>query len=176
MSFLKIKHTLNIIYKVIKSHIYFASVFLIDVEFFVHVHVTYCTFSVSLRTLITLQTPWSVLYPTEPGADSSQPSVCDADKSVQPEPFFHKVAHSEQLKVISQVHSALCSPEESFPLRSLSDSPPKTKKQSSLLIGLSTGLFDANNPKASMLLKWKTLICLITFHIYCFSLIAIILF
>uniref|UniRef100_A0A8D0NP57 non-specific serine/threonine protein kinase n=1 Tax=Sus scrofa TaxID=9823 RepID=A0A8D0NP57_PIG len=83
----------------------------------------------------------------EPGADSSQPSVCDADKSVQPEPFFHKVAHSEQLKVISQVHSALCSPEESFPLRSLSDSPPKTKKQSSLLIGLSTGLFDANNPK-----------------------------
>ncbi|XP_013838174.1 serine/threonine-protein kinase Nek1 isoform X6 [Sus scrofa] len=83
----------------------------------------------------------------EPGADSSQPSVCDADKSVQPEPFFHKVAHSQQLKVISQVHSALCSPEESFPLRSLSDSPPKTKKQSSLLIGLSTGLFDANNPK-----------------------------
>ncbi|XP_047615709.1 serine/threonine-protein kinase Nek1 isoform X4 [Phacochoerus africanus] len=83
----------------------------------------------------------------EPGADSSQPSVCDADKSVQPEPFFHKVAHSEQLKVISQVHSALCSPEESIPLRSLSDSPPKTKKQSSLLIGLSTGLFDANNPK-----------------------------
>ncbi|XP_027960203.1 serine/threonine-protein kinase Nek1 isoform X3 [Eumetopias jubatus] len=36
---------------------------------------------------------------------------------------------------------------ESFPLRSRSDSPPKNKSQNSLLIGLSTGLFDANNPK-----------------------------
>ncbi|XP_036095939.1 serine/threonine-protein kinase Nek1 isoform X2 [Molossus molossus] len=37
--------------------------------------------------------------------------------------------------------------EESFPLRSRSDSPPKNKNKNSLLIGLSTGLFDANNPK-----------------------------
>ncbi|XP_019654083.1 serine/threonine-protein kinase Nek1 isoform X5 [Ailuropoda melanoleuca] len=36
---------------------------------------------------------------------------------------------------------------ESFLLRSRSDSPPKNKDQNSLLIGLSTGLFDANNPK-----------------------------
>uniref|UniRef100_A0A8C3WU62 non-specific serine/threonine protein kinase n=1 Tax=Catagonus wagneri TaxID=51154 RepID=A0A8C3WU62_9CETA len=83
----------------------------------------------------------------DPGEDGSQPSKCDTDKSVQPELFFHKVAYSEHLKVVSRVHSALSSPEESLPLRSHSDSPPKTKKQSSLLIGLSTGLFDANNPK-----------------------------
>ena len=89
---------------------------------------------------------------------------------MQPEPFFHKVVYSEHLKAVSQVQSILCSPEESFPLRSHSDSPPRNKKQNSLLIGLSTGLFDANNPKASMFLKWKT-IHLITFHIYYFSLI-----
>ena len=89
---------------------------------------------------------------------------------MQPEPFFHKVVYSEHLKAGSQVQSVLCSPEESFSLRSHSDSPPRNKKQNSLLIGLSTGLFDANNPKASMLLKWKT-IHLIAFHIYYFSLI-----
>lgn len=88
-----------------------------------------------------------------------------AKGSMQPEPFFHKVVYSEHLKAVSQVQSVLCSPEESFPLRSHSDSPPRNKKQNSLLIGLSTGLFDANNPKASMLLRWKTT-HLIAFHIY----------
>ncbi|MXQ97267.1 hypothetical protein E5288_WYG002998 [Bos mutus] len=84
----------------------------------------------------------------EPGVDDSPPSKRDVDKSMQPEPFFHKVVYSEHLKAVSQVQSVLCSPEESFPLRSHSDSPPRNKKQNSLLIGLSTGLFDANNPKA----------------------------
>ncbi|XP_040083536.1 serine/threonine-protein kinase Nek1 isoform X4 [Oryx dammah] len=83
----------------------------------------------------------------EPGVDDSPPSKHDIDKSMQPEPFFHKVVYSEHLKSVSQVQSVLCSPEESFPLRSHSDSPPRNKKQNSLLIGLSTGLFDANNPK-----------------------------
>ncbi|KAM5173295.1 serine/threonine-protein kinase Nek1 isoform 5-T7 [Callospermophilus lateralis] len=84
---------------------------------------------------------------TEPGIDDSQHSNCDLDKSVQPEPFFHKVVHSEQLNLVSQGQSIQCSPEESIPLRSHSDSPPRNKNKNSLLIGLSTGLFDANNPK-----------------------------
>nr|XP_019587015.1 PREDICTED: serine/threonine-protein kinase Nek1 isoform X3 [Rhinolophus sinicus] len=83
----------------------------------------------------------------EPGIDDSQHAKCDVDKSVQPEPFFHKVVHSEHLNVVSQIQSIVCSPEESFPLRSRSDSPPRNKNKNSLLIGLSTGLFDANNPK-----------------------------
>ncbi|XP_036711288.1 serine/threonine-protein kinase Nek1 isoform X2 [Balaenoptera musculus] len=78
----------------------------------------------------------------EPGVDGSPHSEGDVDESMQPEPFFHK-----HLKAASQVQSVLCSPEESSPLRSHCGSPPRNKKQSSLLIGLSTGLFDANNPK-----------------------------
>ncbi|XP_059958667.1 serine/threonine-protein kinase Nek1 isoform X5 [Mesoplodon densirostris] len=78
----------------------------------------------------------------EPGVDGSPHSECDVDESMQPEPFFHK-----HLKAASQVQSVLCSPEESSPLRSHSGLPPRKKKQNSLLIGLSTGLFDANNPK-----------------------------
>ncbi|XP_055969808.1 serine/threonine-protein kinase Nek1 isoform X6 [Sorex fumeus] len=84
---------------------------------------------------------------TESQVDDSQHSKCDADKSVKPEPFFQKVVHPEHLNLASQIQSILCSPEESLPLRSRSDSPPKTKSKNSLLIGLSTGLFDANNPK-----------------------------
>ncbi|XP_010628151.1 serine/threonine-protein kinase Nek1 isoform X2 [Fukomys damarensis] len=84
---------------------------------------------------------------TEHGLDDSQNSKYDIDKSIQPEPFFQKVVHSEHLNIVSQVHSIQCSPEESIPLRSHSDSPPQYKNKNSLLIGLSTGLFDANNPK-----------------------------
>ncbi|XP_045408484.1 serine/threonine-protein kinase Nek1 isoform X6 [Lemur catta] len=83
----------------------------------------------------------------EPGIDDSQHSTCDVEKCKQPEPFFHKVVHSEHLNLISQVQSIQCSSEESFPLRSRSDSPPRNKSKNSLLIGLSTGMFDANNPK-----------------------------
>ncbi|XP_045432347.1 serine/threonine-protein kinase Nek1 isoform X1 [Pipistrellus kuhlii] len=83
----------------------------------------------------------------EPGIGDSPHSKCDVDKSMQPEPFFHKVSHPEHLNVVSQIQSILYSPEESFPLRSRSGSPPKKKNKNSLLIGLSTGLFDANNPK-----------------------------
>nr|XP_012312652.1 serine/threonine-protein kinase Nek1 isoform X4 [Aotus nancymaae] len=83
----------------------------------------------------------------ETGTNDSQHSECDVDKSVQPEPFFHKVVHSEHLNLVSQVQSVQCSPEESFPFRSHSHLPPKNTNKNSLLIGLSTGLFDANNPK-----------------------------
>uniref|UniRef100_A0A8C0JY09 non-specific serine/threonine protein kinase n=1 Tax=Canis lupus dingo TaxID=286419 RepID=A0A8C0JY09_CANLU len=89
----------------------------------------------------------SFLYTTGPEIDDSQHSKCGIDKSVQPEPFFHRVVLSKHLNAVSQIQSILCSPEESFPLRSRSDSPPKNKNKNSLLIGLSTGLFDANNPK-----------------------------
>ncbi|XP_072808888.1 serine/threonine-protein kinase Nek1 isoform X2 [Vicugna pacos] len=83
----------------------------------------------------------------EPGADDSQHSECGVEKSVPPEPFFHRVFHPNHLSVAFHVQSPLCSRGESFPLRPHSDSPPKSRKQNSLLIGLSTGLFDANNPK-----------------------------
>ncbi|XP_037849673.2 serine/threonine-protein kinase Nek1 isoform X6 [Chlorocebus sabaeus] len=83
----------------------------------------------------------------ETGVNDSQHSKCDVDKSVQPEPFFHKVVHSEHLNLVPHVQSVQCSPEESFAFRSHSHLPPKNKNKNSLLIGLSTGLFDANNPK-----------------------------
>lgn len=77
----------------------------------------------------------------------SQQSGFDVGKSVQPEPFFQKVLHSEHLNLVQSTH---CPPEESVLLRTRSDSPPKTKTKNSLLIGLSTGLFDANNPKVNV--------------------------
>lgn len=69
--------------------------------------------------------------------------------SMQPEPFFQKVAYHPVTITASPVLSAQSSLEDSFPTRSRSVSPEK-KAKNSLLIGLSTGLFDANNPKASV--------------------------
>ncbi|XP_055465105.1 serine/threonine-protein kinase Nek1-like, partial [Psammomys obesus] len=80
----------------------------------------------------------------EPAVDDSQQSGCDVEKSGKPEPLFQKVAHSEHLPLIQSIH---CSLEEPHTLRSRSDSPPKQNPKNSLLIGLSTGMFDANNPK-----------------------------
>ncbi|XP_031195762.1 serine/threonine-protein kinase Nek1 isoform X2 [Mastomys coucha] len=79
-----------------------------------------------------------------PAVEDSPQSGCDVEKSAQPELFFQKVGHPEDLNLVHSVH---CSPQESIPTRAHSDSPPKTKGRNSLLIGLSTGLFDANNPK-----------------------------
>uniref|UniRef100_A0A6I8NZY8 non-specific serine/threonine protein kinase n=1 Tax=Ornithorhynchus anatinus TaxID=9258 RepID=A0A6I8NZY8_ORNAN len=70
-----------------------------------------------------------------------------APPSMQPEPFFHKVTHAQSIKTPPLTLSAQSSQEESFPSRSHSNSPVKSKGKTSLLIGLSTGLFDANNPK-----------------------------
>uniref|UniRef100_A0ABK0LS37 non-specific serine/threonine protein kinase n=1 Tax=Rattus norvegicus TaxID=10116 RepID=A0ABK0LS37_RAT len=80
----------------------------------------------------------------EPAGNDSPQSGCDEEKSVQPELFFQKVVHSKDLNLVQSAHR---SPEEAIPIRSHSDSPPKAKSKNSLLIGLSTGLFDANNPK-----------------------------
>lgn len=69
---------------------------------------------------------------------------------MQPEPFFQKVAQHQARLTAFPVLSAQSSLEDSLPTRSRSVSPEKTKGKHSLLIGLSTGLFDANNPKASV--------------------------
>uniref|UniRef100_A0A670XZ37 non-specific serine/threonine protein kinase n=1 Tax=Pseudonaja textilis TaxID=8673 RepID=A0A670XZ37_PSETE len=64
-----------------------------------------------------------------------------------PEPFFQKVQEHQARLVAFPVLSAQSSFEDSLPTRSRSVSPEKTKGKNSVLIGLSTGLFDANNPK-----------------------------
>ncbi|XP_077209721.1 serine/threonine-protein kinase Nek1 isoform X2 [Paroedura picta] len=67
--------------------------------------------------------------------------------SLQHEPFFQKVAQYQAILTASPVLSAQSSLDDSLPTRSRSVSPEKTRGKNSLLIGLSTGLFDANNPK-----------------------------
>ncbi|NWW52432.1 NEK1 kinase, partial [Pedionomus torquatus] len=69
----------------------------------------------------------------------------------QPEPLFQRVA------VASPALSTQSSQEEPFIPHSRSISPAKNNGKSSLLIGLSTGLFDANDPKASFLLLLQML-------------------
>ncbi|KAM4053948.1 serine/threonine-protein kinase Nek1 isoform 2-T2 [Anomaloglossus baeobatrachus] len=49
--------------------------------------------------------------------------------------------------IVSPIVSTQSSFDDSLPPRSRSASPAKTKGKTALLIGLSTGLFDANNPK-----------------------------
>ncbi|XP_039182409.1 serine/threonine-protein kinase Nek1 isoform X3 [Crotalus tigris] len=58
-----------------------------------------------------------------------------------------KVQEHQARLVAFPVLSAQSSFEDSLPTRSCSVSPEKTKGKNSVLIGLSTGLFDANNPK-----------------------------
>ncbi|XP_054679525.1 serine/threonine-protein kinase Nek1 isoform X2 [Grus americana] len=74
------------------------------------------------------------------------PETCSSD-SVQPEPLFQRVIQPTAVPTASPVLSAQSSQEEPFVPRSRSISPAKHKGKSSLLIGLSTGLFDANDPK-----------------------------
>ncbi|KAG8453844.1 hypothetical protein GDO86_000461 [Hymenochirus boettgeri] len=59
--------------------------------------------------------------------------------------LFEKVALPQS--IFNPTLSAQSSFDDSLPPRSRSVSPTKTKGKSALLIGLSTGLFDANNPK-----------------------------
>ncbi|XP_059700500.1 serine/threonine-protein kinase Nek1 isoform X10 [Haemorhous mexicanus] len=72
--------------------------------------------------------------------------TCSSD-SQQAEPLFQRVIQPTAVPTASPVLSAQSSQEESFVPRSRSISPARNKGQSSLLIGLSTGLFDANDPK-----------------------------
>ncbi|OPJ64327.1 serine/threonine-protein kinase Nek1 isoform A [Patagioenas fasciata monilis] len=88
----------------------------------------------------------------KPVPDKVQPQkeapeeTCSSD-SLQPEPLFQRVIQPTAGPTASPVLSAQSSQEESFVPRSRSISPAKNKGKSSLLIGLSTGLFDANDPK-----------------------------
>ncbi|NXL64556.1 NEK1 kinase, partial [Chordeiles acutipennis] len=72
--------------------------------------------------------------------------TCSSD-CLQPEPLFQRVLQPQAVPTDSPVLSAQSSQEEPFVPRSRSISPAKNKGKSSLLIGLSTGLFDANDPK-----------------------------
>ncbi|XP_042198757.1 serine/threonine-protein kinase Nek1 isoform X3 [Callorhinchus milii] len=82
---------------------------------------------------------------TEKGADQTE-SKADTesrtDEALQSRPFFEKMPRAA---VLSRESSQEESPV--FKLMFFSTSPAKSKGKSSLLIGLSTGLFDANNPK-----------------------------
>ncbi|NXN34830.1 NEK1 kinase, partial [Rhinoptilus africanus] len=82
--------------------------------------------------------------------------TCSSDCR-QPEPLFQRVIQPPALPTASPVLSAQSSQEEPFIPRSRSISPAKNRDKSSLLIGLSTGLFDANDPKASFLLPLQML-------------------
>ncbi|KAF1571704.1 Serine/threonine-protein kinase Nek1, partial [Eudyptes moseleyi] len=82
--------------------------------------------------------------------------TCSSD-CLQPEPLFQRVVQPPAVPTASPVLSAQSSQEEPFVPRSRSISPAKNKGKSSLLIGLSTGLFDANDPKASFLLPLQML-------------------
>ncbi|XP_072191550.1 serine/threonine-protein kinase Nek1 isoform X6 [Excalfactoria chinensis] len=72
--------------------------------------------------------------------------TCSSD-SPQPEPLFQRVIQPPAVPTASPVLSSQSSQEEPFVPRSRSISPAKHKGKSSLFFGLSTGLFDANNPK-----------------------------
>uniref|UniRef100_A0A8B9SAT4 non-specific serine/threonine protein kinase n=1 Tax=Apteryx owenii TaxID=8824 RepID=A0A8B9SAT4_APTOW len=74
------------------------------------------------------------------------PGTCSND-SLQPESLFQRVIQPPVVPTASPVLSAQSSQEEPLVPRSRSISPAKIKGKSSLLTGLSTGLFDANNPK-----------------------------
>uniref|UniRef100_A0A8C3DSI0 non-specific serine/threonine protein kinase n=1 Tax=Corvus moneduloides TaxID=1196302 RepID=A0A8C3DSI0_CORMO len=79
--------------------------------------------------------------------DKMRQSKENKDDSQQAEPLFQRVIQPTAVPTASPVLSAQSSQEESFVPRSRSISPAKNKGKSSLLIGLSTGLFDANDPK-----------------------------
>ncbi|NWW92659.1 NEK1 kinase, partial [Rhynochetos jubatus] len=90
--------------------------------------------------------------PEKEAAAETCSSVC-----LQPEPLFQRVMQPTAVPTASPVLSAQSSQEEPFVPRSRSISPAKHKDKSSLLIGLSTGLFDANDPKASFPLPLQML-------------------
>ncbi|NXH77998.1 NEK1 kinase, partial [Hydrobates tethys] len=96
-----------------------------------------------------------VLEKMQPPKEAPE-ETCSSD-CLQPEPLFQRVIQPPTVPTASPVLSAQSSQEEPFVPRSRSISPAKNKGKSSLLIGLSTGLFDANDPKASFLLPLQML-------------------
>uniref|UniRef100_A0A8D2LRP0 non-specific serine/threonine protein kinase n=1 Tax=Varanus komodoensis TaxID=61221 RepID=A0A8D2LRP0_VARKO len=97
-----------------------------------------------LISLIIFQIMFSILMTLSIKLFFFMPEMND---SMQPEPFFQKVGQHQPRLTAFPVLSAQSSLDDSLPTRSRSVSPEKTKGKNSLLIGLSTGLFDANNPK-----------------------------
>ncbi|XP_015200423.1 serine/threonine-protein kinase Nek1 isoform X2 [Lepisosteus oculatus] len=72
--------------------------------------------------------------------------ICEESSAL--EPLLQKVASPAHRRATAlAILSAQSSQEDSVTSRSRSVSPIKSKDKDSLLIGLSTGLFDANNPK-----------------------------
>ncbi|XP_009693890.1 PREDICTED: serine/threonine-protein kinase Nek1-like, partial [Cariama cristata] len=88
------------------------------------------------------EVPFGKVQPHEEAPEET----CSSD-SLQPEPLFQRVMQPPAVPTTSPVLSAQSSQEEPFVPRLRSISPAKNKGKSSLLIGLSTGLFDANDPK-----------------------------
>ncbi|XP_014799280.1 PREDICTED: serine/threonine-protein kinase Nek1 isoform X4 [Calidris pugnax] len=86
-----------------------------------------------------------VLDKVQPQKEAPE-ETCSSDCQ-QPEPLFQRVLQPPAAPTASPALSAQSSQEEPFVPRSRSISPAKNKGKSSLLIGLSTGLFDANDPK-----------------------------
>ncbi|XP_018415537.1 PREDICTED: serine/threonine-protein kinase Nek1 [Nanorana parkeri] len=78
-------------------------------------------------------------------SESEQGMDNDIGNSTTPKALFSRVPLPHN--VVTPNVSAQSSFDDSLPPRSRSASPVKTKGKTALLIGLSTGLFDANNPK-----------------------------
>ncbi|KAM9329509.1 serine/threonine-protein kinase Nek1 [Gastrophryne carolinensis] len=89
--------------------------------------------------------PGEDLKPDSNCLDSEDGMDNDPERIAAPEALFSKVLYPNHAATPNV--SAQSSFDESLPPRSRSASPAKTKGKTSLLIGLSTGLFDANNPK-----------------------------
>ncbi|XP_039607094.1 serine/threonine-protein kinase Nek1 isoform X2 [Polypterus senegalus] len=71
-----------------------------------------------------------------------------SDENQGLEPLFQRITTAAYKRTVAlAILSAQSSLDESVTSRSRSVSPVKSKDKDSLLIGLSTGLFDANNPK-----------------------------
>ncbi|CAJ0963396.1 unnamed protein product [Ranitomeya imitator] len=87
---------------------------------------------------------------TECSGNEDDAELCAGDA---PRVLFQKVPLP--YNVVTPNMSAQSSFDDSFPPRSRSASPAKTKGKTALLIGLSTGLFDANNPKKSAMYDMK---------------------
>ncbi|XP_069487500.1 serine/threonine-protein kinase Nek1 isoform X3 [Ambystoma mexicanum] len=70
-----------------------------------------------------------------------------SDMFPQEQPFFHKVDLPQGAQARTPIVCTYSWIDDDLQPRSLSEPPVKKKNKCSLLIGLSTGLFDANNPK-----------------------------
>ncbi|MBN3308498.1 NEK1 kinase, partial [Amia calva] len=88
--------------------------------------------------------------PAEKLSQGAEPGAKEGvwEESPALEPLFQKVSSPAHRRAVAlAILSAQSSLDESVASRSRSVSPAKSKDKDSLLIGLSTGLFDANNPK-----------------------------